>query len=234
MAKQKHTKSKGIIKSTPQNMADGLRNYAKTITETVNRFAYQQNDPELARLYTINRLSIESLVKSAKRDFNIDLPEVPELPGGNDYYAGMINLADWHKGGAAILTAKVSAVSAEVPWDDNNEHFMSCADAIKFAVASNRKLSKSQLSKLLTPACPIYHMRQESPKRVKVNCDEFKRYIKSLPRRDISIDDIPDINPEALAELAADAAAQKRQAGQEARKIKRKTKLQTLLNKDPV
>ena len=70
--------------------------YEKGITKALNEYACRQGDPELARLYVTYRQAIDSWGKLAGKHLENcpDLPNLPLLPG-NNFYAGMANLADY-------------------------------------------------------------------------------------------------------------------------------------------
>jgi len=94
-------------------------------------------------------------------------------------------------------------------WTEQAPEYMASSKAVEFATFVNRKISSSQLSKLLRPDGPIRYMRKTKPFRCRVHIGDFREYIKDLPKLKV---DGSDISDEDVEEYLADAAAQKLQA----------------------
>ena len=76
------------VPPTPQDMAEGFNRYAKLITER------KYNKAGLPNTYDIYERGIRSWRQLTKKYLGIDTPEPEPLPG-NDYYAGMVILAQY-------------------------------------------------------------------------------------------------------------------------------------------
>lgn len=83
--------------------------------------------------------------------------------------------------------------------------YISATEAIKLAHNNNRKLTMTQLSKILKPDGPMRYMRKEKPGRCKVHVRDFMKFIETLTYIKPKGDQIPD---EQLAEYMADKEAQ--------------------------
>ena len=209
-------------------LPDWFRN-TETLDEVSDLLDLCVRCDEVVNKPTYNAKAIEGMVRSRVNRFRRADTKLPAPPKSEK----LISWQEWFTGLKAkpTTTDTNGGQNKEVPWDDDNKDYTYCVEAVKYAAGSYRKLSKSQLSILLRkPDCPIRHMRKKKPIRVKVHFEDLGYYIKHLPRKDISLDDIPDLDPKALAELAADAAAQKKQAAQEAQKIRRKEQGQKIIS----
>ena len=87
------TNEKQIKRPPKLTYADGFNEFAKIITEILNKYAYRQDDSEVARLYVTYQQSIANFRDFCTRDSEADLPNLPTLIG-NDWYAGLANLRD--------------------------------------------------------------------------------------------------------------------------------------------
>ncbi|MCX5653723.1 MAG: hypothetical protein NTY65_03620 [Planctomycetota bacterium] len=79
----------------PQSVAQWLKVTAMWLTSKASAFAWRTGDSEIAGMYAKARKYQEDWRTVLKKRFpNSPLPELPRL-AGNDFYAGMFNLADY-------------------------------------------------------------------------------------------------------------------------------------------
>lgn len=102
MAKTKKPEWKKIepVPATPENMAETFKYFVKKLDETANSYVLRQD--ELIPKYDSYRLSLQNMAKLAKLYLDIDLPDLPGLPG-NDYHAGILKYADWCKKNQKVM-----------------------------------------------------------------------------------------------------------------------------------
>lgn len=93
---------------TPQAVMDNVNSFARTIEKVLSRFAYRQDATDLKSIYVTSRWFIELWRKEAEPCFRVSLPDLPDLPG-NDFYAGMVNLATFCTKAAKRLGAPQAA-----------------------------------------------------------------------------------------------------------------------------
>ena len=92
-----------VIKPTRKYVANIFKGHKKRITEKLNALAYSPDARSLAREY----VTFQQVIDHA-RGYCPDGPALPEMPAliGNDYYAGMIRLADYCTMAADVLDGR--------------------------------------------------------------------------------------------------------------------------------
>ena len=90
-------------KPTRKDVANTFKGYKERITEKLNALAYSPDARSLAREY----VTFQQVIDHA-RGYCPDGPALPEMPAliGNDYYAGMIRLADYCTMAADVLDGR--------------------------------------------------------------------------------------------------------------------------------
>ena len=88
---------------TRENVAHTFKGLREQITEKLNALAYSPDARSLAREY----VTFQQVIDHA-RGHCPDGPALPEMPAliGNDYYAGMIRLADYCTMAADVLNGR--------------------------------------------------------------------------------------------------------------------------------
>jgi len=170
--------------ATRKEVADMFLRRRAVITEDVRNFAFRQGDPALAARYDLHRAVLERDRVLARGQFPDD-PALPEMPSlaGNDYYAGMIHLADYYTtaantilaGGKAPTVEGGKANSKEQPWADDAPEFLHNIEALKLDSAGQLDLKK--LGRLLIPKGDIRFMRKG--RRCKVHIGDFRHYLSA-------------------------------------------------------
>jgi hypothetical protein len=165
--KKKKQKTKGLP-ATLQDMAEGFRGYAKTITKQLNIFAYRQNESEVASLYLLYRQTIENWGKLTKENFPSS-PELPDLPVliENNYYAGLTRLAEYCEKSAQKLASSGEAGDEIQQASETNKAKGILPMVIAEASKENWKKIKSEYE------CS----KRELAKKIKFVTDAFKRKI---------------------------------------------------------
>ena len=120
------------VKDTPQNLAVGFTNLARSIEKTLNTYVYRQQEPEFSASFRIHRSSAKILWKHAK-GIGITLPAVHTLSGDNDH-AVLSRLLEWCESAAGILTGETK---------DESKHLITLAVAVKNFTVSRSTLNRA-------------------------------------------------------------------------------------------
>jgi len=124
--KRGYAGGKGIVKTTPTNLAEGFRAYSKLCLQRygkANEDGRRPDDPELVSLYAVYVFSVQSLRESAKRYLRKKLPAVPVWTN-DGYRKNMSQLAQYcsdcaerlqSSGGKLPLAARALMVFTEDP-----------------------------------------------------------------------------------------------------------------------
>jgi hypothetical protein len=166
----------GTQEATPQHVASMFREYQKRVTEICNRFAYRQDDRELAALYVTWR-DFTGRWRNIALEHVANTPPLPEVPplAGNDFYAGMLNLGDFCAEAANRLCA-VDVKAPALPPDGNraaeNPHgFLGAADLAKVFHVPPEKM-------------PTLHKRLERFRKRHANDSEYVAAVEEAGPRE--------------------------------------------------
>ena len=137
------------VPPTPQDMAEGFNRYAKLITER------KYNKAGLPNTYDIYERGIRSWRQLTKKYLGIDTPEPEPLPG-NDYYAGMVILAQYCSQQAVKLINPETRNEQPLLLSENQYLILKYLDEVGVAVAqcdieSGANLSNKTVSAELKP-----------------------------------------------------------------------------------
>ena len=121
---------------TPQHCADTFEQHAKRIREIVHQFAYSPDARSLAAHFDTWHSAV-GFACDFTRKYLKNCPALPEVPdlSGNDYYAGIIRLADCCKSAADALDGRKAqdgaGGKAETPTGNGNADRISTKEAIQ-------------------------------------------------------------------------------------------------------
>lgn len=107
---------KAILEKT----AEYFKDRAANIKKHIDHFAYNQNDPEISRLYFLYRQATKDLNDETKREHpnSADLPDMPVLIG-NDYYAGLMRLFEYNEQAAKLLPSATTKPKNGIALEDD-------------------------------------------------------------------------------------------------------------------
>ena len=152
-----------LVPDTPESMAYGFTARAEAITKN----KYGCNGQKADDVYDSYDRAVRNWRDLTKQRLNIDLPGPPVLPG-NDYYAGMIGLAQYCQACAEtlirpdVLTDPVeySDDCTRVKWYDGHEHVFNNtqAEIVKLLHDSDSPMHEKKIAERINTVAKDYRL----------------------------------------------------------------------------